>query len=177
MLSRQDRLCSVSSLFFSFWPRLLRLPLGQQLDSCIQSENTHNSRRFKRGNFTAKCSGAPALQLSFLPGTRGSDRPRPAALVSAGTRRSPAGGRILPEVPSRPVWGAPGPRKRGEAAPRAAVPGPRAGPAAAVAASAPRRPACRSNGSSAQREPAPCLLGVPASFVWASPPSWVNMAV
>lgn len=33
---------------FSFWPRLLRALRSQQLDSCVQSETTYNSRRFKR---------------------------------------------------------------------------------------------------------------------------------
>lgn len=56
LLTRHGLLCSAScglvffffALLFSFWPRLLRAPRSQQLDSCVQSETTYNSRRFKR---------------------------------------------------------------------------------------------------------------------------------
>lgn len=124
LLSRQDLLCSVSSLFFSFWPRLLRLPRRQQLDSCIQSENTYNSRRFKRETSPRSAAALP-LPPAFFPS------PEPEARILLGP--PPWFLRKLAEAlqgtgswrryPPARSWGAPRPRKRGEAAPRVAVPG------------------------------------------------------
>lgn len=117
MLSRQDLLGSVSSLFFSFWPRLLRLPRRQQLDSCIQSENTYNSRRFKRET-SPRSAAALRLSPAFFPS------PEPEARILLGP--PPWFLRELAEscrrYPPARSWGAPRPRKRGEAAPRVAVP-------------------------------------------------------
>lgn len=72
---------------FSSWPRLRRAALSQQLDSCVQSETTYNSRRFKGVNFGVKCCSAPALSSSFLRGTRGTHRPRTGAQASPGFSR------------------------------------------------------------------------------------------
>lgn len=172
-------LCSVSlPFFFSFWPRLLRLPRRQQLDSCIQSENTYNSRRFKRETSPRSAAALPLSPASSFPGTRRPGPPRPAALVSSETSRSPAGNRILPEVPSRLGHGGRPDLVRGEAAPRVAVPG------------SPRPP--RRCGSCERATP-PSLLqqrlvretragSVPsrsasASFVWAFTTVLVKMAV
>lgn len=88
LLPRHGLLLSLppSPTLFSCWPRLRRAALSQQLDSCVQSETTYNSRRFKGGNFGVKCCSAP--------------------LAPALSSREPAARIVLAALPGLPPEGA-----------------------------------------------------------------------